>query len=574
MSDHPEYEAISYCWGKSPDRRWIFCNDSLLEVTENLSAALNRLRLPSESRYLWADAVCINQSDLEEKSHQVGFMKQIYQSAKVVNVWLGYAAEGSEDLRDFVPSLLEAEQKKKAENDERSIWELTAADRKRYCLPHVADIRYLSLLKISCRPWFSRVWIIQEVSFAANAVAYCGDWSMPWDSLVEAVLLVIELGVNTFYGEDDHNNNLFLQWTREKVISGVQQRLLTLLLRHRQAEATDPKDKIYALCGLAYDSDIIGLDYQTSTETVYTHTATSLLVHDQNLDVLSAAHLHDNGDLKDLPSWVPDWSIGNEGIIPLLLEHAHWNEEIPWQVSESAKSSPVFQNDGKILGITGLLADEIIACGPTLEIQESHGFGIIKVLKEWHKESENLAIFYAWEKVASARSGESYITGETTLDAYWQTISAGRWPVIGGFEAGKNAFTLFDDWGTFRRWLNKLYLDQLSLDYRNWPFKVLSFITDFIAGLYPLKKSRGIIFQAMMVTSRGRKMVRTRKGYIGLTSHLVRVGDQIGLFNGSKVPLIVRRKEPYWQLLGESYIHGMMDGECYDEHACELMWFC
>jgi hypothetical protein len=51
------------------------------------------------------------------------------------------------------------------------------------------------------------------------------------------------------------------------------------------------------------------------------------------------------------------------------------------------------------------------------------------------------------EELADARSGESYVTGETMIDAYWHILFAGMGPGD-GFEAGRNAFTFFDDWGS------------------------------------------------------------------------------------------------------------------------------
>ena len=572
LSEHPEYEAISYCWGASLERKLIVCNDSILEITQSLFSALWRLRIPEEARFLWADAICINQSDPEEKSYQVALMRQIYQSAKIVDVWLGEAADGSERLKDFVPSMIETKQKRHSENDRRSIWELSAADRKRYGFP-LFDLSYLSLLKIISRPWFGRVWIIQEISFAAYAVAYCGSWSMPWDSLLEAIEWVIELGVNVIFDVDGYNNEKFLQWTRSKVASGTRQKLLTLLLRHYHAEATDARDKLFALCGLASDSEIIEINYQIPIEAVYTDATTKILIHDQNLDVLASANLHDDGTLKGLPSWVPDWSRDPGVIMPLLLEQGHWeSDENPWHASGVKLCSPVFKNKGKVLGISGTLVDEVVACGPTLEYM-SHGLeSLRKVHQKFSKDMEGVAVLYKWEKIAGARSAEAYITGESMLDAYWQTLCAGL-TVEAGFEVSKQRFDFWDDWRKYSRWEGWLLLDVLCLDYSNWPYKVLSFLGGLIIGLSRTGQPQEITFLAMMICSLGRKMVRTRKGYIGLTSHLVQVGDQVGLFSGSRVPLIVRRTHSYCQLLGESYIHGMMQGELFDEDACELLWF-
>jgi hypothetical protein len=235
-------------------------------------------------------------------------MGHIYRSAKIVDVWLGEAADGSDTVSTFVPILLDAEQKQRAENDERSIIELTATDRKKYGLPYWMDLRYSSLLLVASRSWFSRVWIIQELSLGSNIVVYCGRWHMPWNSFTQAVEWVIGLGLNIFWQADDGNNEKYLKWTQQKVASGLQPRLLTLLIRHRSANASEPKDKIYAFPSLTCDSDIIEIDYQKSVEAIYTDMTIKVLKKYQDLDILSAAHLHDDNP-KDLPSWVADWSI-------------------------------------------------------------------------------------------------------------------------------------------------------------------------------------------------------------------------------------------------------------------------
>jgi hypothetical protein len=120
----------------------------------------------------------------------------------------------------------------------------------------------------------------------------------------------------------------------------------------------------------------------------------------------------------------------------------------------------------------------------------------------------------------------------------------------------------------------KFLLDTLGLNYRSWLYQILMLIYGFVMGVARGAQPQEIKFSSMMIASFGRKMIRTSKGYIGLTSHLVAVGDRVGLFQGSKIPLIVRRKDSYWQLLGESYIHGMMLGELFEEELCEPMLFC
>ena len=250
----------------------------------------------------------------------------------------------------------------------------------------------------------------------------------------------------------------------------MQPRLLTLLIRHRSANASEPKDKIYAFSSLTCDSDIIEIDYRKSVGAVYTDTTIELLKKYQDLDILSAAHLHDD-NLKDLPSWVADWSIDNRVVLPLLMESGYWSSdyEVPWRASGPKMSSLVFEEGGKILKLNGLLVDEIVSCGPTLPMPELHGFqGLSGFIKAWSNNTEQLGILHEWEIVADARSGKSYLdTEEATLDAYWQTICAGM-TGDGGFESGKKAFKFWDEWRTGSRWVVKFLLDTLGLNYRTW----------------------------------------------------------------------------------------------------------
>ncbi|KAF2177249.1 HET-domain-containing protein, partial [Zopfia rhizophila CBS 207.26] len=88
LADQPTYEAISYTWGQSVFPERLHIGGSHLPITENLAEALRHFRARSENRTLWADSVCINQQDNNEKSHQVGMMADIYKIARNVLVWL------------------------------------------------------------------------------------------------------------------------------------------------------------------------------------------------------------------------------------------------------------------------------------------------------------------------------------------------------------------------------------------------------------------------------------------------------------------------------------------------------
>ena len=80
------YEALSYVWESADNPQLVFINDSEMSVKGNLHAALLHLRDPFIDRILWIDAICINQEDDEEKSHQVRLMAKIYAKASRVIV--------------------------------------------------------------------------------------------------------------------------------------------------------------------------------------------------------------------------------------------------------------------------------------------------------------------------------------------------------------------------------------------------------------------------------------------------------------------------------------------------------
>jgi len=96
LETKPQYEALSYTWGNPRHLKWISIGEFDHPITASLELALQYLRNQNSARTLWADAICINQMDPEERSHQVEQMRAIYQSASTVLVWLGPHRDASE----------------------------------------------------------------------------------------------------------------------------------------------------------------------------------------------------------------------------------------------------------------------------------------------------------------------------------------------------------------------------------------------------------------------------------------------------------------------------------------------
>lgn len=133
-ADSHLYEALSYVWGSNKRSRTIRLNNCAFPVTENLYLALSRLRNRQLERILWVDAICINQSNRDEKTKQIPLMREIYAQAQHVIVWLGEAYEDGDKALD-------------------GLW----------CLAEGQDIDIEGCgklcVKLFQRAWFRRIWV-------------------------------------------------------------------------------------------------------------------------------------------------------------------------------------------------------------------------------------------------------------------------------------------------------------------------------------------------------------------------------------------------------------------------------
>lgn len=176
------YEALSYCWGDSNCLRPIVCDDAVILVTDSLYTALDRLHLKGRNRILWADALCINQQDLQEKNWQVRMMSEVYQNATRVLAYLSEDGGNSQLLEEFVSRISKVKEKIAEELESGAISAtspLTKEHQKALGLPSLTifnSTSFIALQLLLQRDWFCRVWIIQEITLAKDAIMLCGDW--------------------------------------------------------------------------------------------------------------------------------------------------------------------------------------------------------------------------------------------------------------------------------------------------------------------------------------------------------------------------------------------------------------
>ncbi|KAK3347572.1 heterokaryon incompatibility protein-domain-containing protein, partial [Neurospora tetraspora] len=245
------YEALSYVWGSEDKPCSISINGYDLAVGKNLYAALLHLRDHSIERTIWIDAICINQKDLEERGHQVQSMAKIYAKASRVIVWLGEEAAGSNQALEEIRIVAERDQ---------TLEEIRiAAELSTRRSDNKAEI--LTLLQ---RPWFQRIWVLQEVAAARHILIKCGS------AEIDGFAFCSGLNVLNLFNElpaDLRARILSVTYLirgaifRPKYATSQLDNfslnirpLGNLIEMYHTREATDRRDKVYALLGMSSDN--------------------------------------------------------------------------------------------------------------------------------------------------------------------------------------------------------------------------------------------------------------------------------------------------------------------------------
>jgi len=316
-------------------------------IPKNLYAALEALRHRNGSRTLWIDALCIDQSNAEEKSNQIGMMGSIYESASNVVIWLGAESSDSKLAMSTIDAFTQG-------SDFESL----------------TDQQWNALENLFSRMWFSRIWVIQEFTRGRNPTFLCGNDSFNWDRTGEAL--------HDFWVKDDGLKEKHINLLGEvgKVVSMASTRLdfplheslappaaaalFVMLLRiYGDRKAAEHHDKIYGLLGLSTSFSFHGcnppkIDYTTSIIDVYTDWARFLISTQKSLDLLYISQRMEHDPA--LPSWVPDWRTPRKD---LVLTHDVFGDsfEFTGQISRPAEGATgiSFSDDGLRLSVEGYI---------------------------------------------------------------------------------------------------------------------------------------------------------------------------------------------------------------------------
>src|SRR3569833_419943 len=383
----PDYYGLSYCWGEARDRIAISCNGRCLMVTRSLIGALLRLRRfrPAEDgeTCFWIDQICIDQENLDERGAQVQIMMKIYQNALLTLIWPG---DFSKEVDGPVVALVEklAELHKTDPTTASSL--LTQAENERLGLPPIESSEWTDLQLFFRRPWFRRVWVVQEVAVSRQTpVLLLGDDILLFDTLTSAMSWLRTR--DSYYRNMGYPKvpvlSLMIQGIRQYHNRQLRRpypwRIDTLLsVIGLYAEATEAGDRIFALLGLSEDTlrddwpPALSPDYKRPQHLVFRDVARYCIETNQRLFIL-----HPGGNPRQvedgtrIPTWVPRWDLH-----PSQLAARNLQREFDFTITAEryidAKDVTGFNaslntvlrlksiGDPDILTLSGLKADSIV----------------------------------------------------------------------------------------------------------------------------------------------------------------------------------------------------------------------
>ncbi|KAI0509646.1 heterokaryon incompatibility protein-domain-containing protein [Xylaria bambusicola] len=436
-------------------------------------------------------------------------------------------------------------------------------------------------MRLVSRPWFTRCWVVQEAVLAREAVVLCGKSSLDWITFYLGVMFIIALrgGLRgrpqTMTRGNIHLTTVLQQKRLVGMIDGKQvdyEDLLKLLWEFQLFDVTDPRDKVFSILGLvdSRETQAEGIvpDYTISVEECYKRTALAIMSYTKNLDLLMTDH--NLASKLRSPSWVPDWSIIEPAaVVPI---HRYGDRERlaetgfrPYRASTSDYWDIEGKAHGDTLTLSGYIFDTIIALEDILTTTEWDYVALnsinsfntyMRFLKDflWA-----LGVHYdrsvMWEKLALTQEYPEYPTGEEPETVFAMIMCAGN------INEPKEALS-------GHRAMNKILRGPKAVNFvrRLGPDSIiyvsLVVILGTIATLY-YGLPRNYLTATRAV---GRRLARTRKGYLALVPRNSATGDLISLFQGGKVPFVIREM-PFghaYKIIGPSYVHGIMYGEAWN----------
>jgi Heterokaryon incompatibility protein (HET) len=551
IGDDVEYEALSYVWGDDPleKPKQILLDSQPFWVKDNLDDALRHLRYNDTKRILWVDAISIDQNNLEERSHQVQLMRDIFSRCVTSLFWLGpdngfyKLSSGMEVMKSLV-----TDEKYIAERSQPSGLSLNMRN----------EVYPLDAVFKNPKIW-NRVWVMQEAACAPRVTLVAGRSTLDWE-LVASFLGRDKYGpADAFHEPFGHRKmrekrSVTKTFRNPQVVEHQRQvmkkmnehstsTLLDVLARFKYTKSTDPRDKVYGLLGLVSEPHGVTVDYRKTIQQVFIDTAEQIILSSGNLDVLCQSPWQSHGNperMIDLPSWVPDFSSpGNPSL--LFAQRSIFN------AGANTCHLTYTVLDEKFLRLDGILLGKLESISPSKDdiLDRFSILGESTLTQQRVANNQNGA-----ERILTSSSANNnisvYATGESLIQAYWRTliVDCKAYPIE--------------------------RLNEKDIEAYNTAVQATS-QAEFDIGAFPsFKELDGGIMWSRMKSDW--KFALTTTGFFAMIPKYCEKLDEIVIVPGAKTPLVVRKVDtivrrsneetlPAYILVGSAYVHGFMDGE-------------
>ncbi|KAF4443717.1 Heterokaryon incompatibility 6 OR allele [Fusarium acutatum] len=594
LSWRTRFEALSYAWGDDTTKHELKCSGYVIGVMANLHDALLDLRLPTQRRVLWIDALCINQADNDEKSKQIRLMHEIYSQAYEVLIYLG---KSDASVHGAIESIRWLD------------WKLMPLYARKFLLSsnigmasffverwtnmkpiNREDFSWDPIINLLRRPWFQRTWVIQEAVIPKHAKIICGDQSIAWAKVLRIVDAIRHYqssvkrvpGYHLTYetissvdlmrsARDNRHPRIYIfgQWWYRPLLTGrpmegqEDSKLLDLILMSRRYKCTHPHDKIFGMLGVTAEdtsNKLLKPDYEISQFDAYRNFVLWEIRHNKSLRVLGTSSQKSSRQCTS-PSWVPDFnrldSITGLTGSPFSGSYVDASAGLPMEVRES--------NNSTTLHIKGSIVDTIHTVG-----KKSFTDRYTRLSKRQRRD-EQLSIYdqlqvnrgmieEARDIWLEATKGLARGLGPGPGDRIFKTkVIEGRPSPDRSISPGWEPFlrVLFGDVSVGSKY--SMFIKEISTSFLRLTLAEDQLPKECIKGEEAFAIKALGFFAAI---ARSRRFARTDMGLVGYVPMRASRGDLVVVLYGSKVPFVVREKgHGRYALVGECYMDGIMHGE-------------